>query len=98
MTLPVTVRIAALAICALAADAAHAQARGDVCYGPADASLPTNATVFACPQAGSKTVPQLAADGWRIVSMTGVVSGNGQSVQIVVQRIDRLFRSGFERP
>ena len=30
---------------------------------------PTNATVFVCPQSGSKTIPQLAALGWEVVQL-----------------------------
>ena len=30
---------------------------------------PTNATVFNCPQSGSKTIPQLAALGWEVVQL-----------------------------
>ncbi|TAH44435.1 MAG: hypothetical protein E6Q43_05245 [Dokdonella sp.] len=46
----------------------------EVRYGPASAItvIPTAATQFRCPGAGTKTINQLAQDGWRIVSMSPI--------------------------
>lgn len=84
----------------LAAAGVQAAARTDICYSgetPPNAAPPTNATVFACPQAGSRTVPELAAAGWRVVRMAPVVSSGGAAVrQQLLVRDDTLFASGFE--
>lgn len=65
--------------------------QADLCYGPNQAlganSPPSNSTVFNCPQAGNKTVPQLAADGWRIVQLTPVTtSQTTQADQLIIQK------------
>ena len=63
----------------------------DICYS-ANIALgsyapPTNATIFECPVAGNKTLPQLAADGWKVVQLMPVVtSGSTQANQLVIQR------------
>ena len=63
----------------------------EICYSD-DVALgssapPTNATLFNCPIAGIKTLPQLAALGWKVVQLTPVVtSGSTQANQIVIQR------------
>ena len=63
----------------------------EICYSPdvplGSAAPPTNATVFTCPQAGNKTLPQLAAEGWKVVQLVPVVtSGSTQANQLVIQR------------
>jgi len=84
----------------LAAAGVQAAARTDICYSaqtPPGAAPPTNATVFACPQAGNRTVPELAAAGWRVVRMAPVVADGGAAVrQQLLVRDDTLFVSGFE--
>lgn len=66
--------------------------QADICYGPefplaGPSAPPTNATVFECPQAGNKTIPQLAAEGWEIVQLSPVVvSGTDGADQLVIQR------------
>jgi hypothetical protein len=65
--------------------------QADICYSPdvplGSSSAPTNATVFACPTAGNKTLPQLAGDGWKVVQLTPVTtSGSTQAIQLVIQR------------
>ncbi len=87
-------------IAALAASAASA-ARVDICYSEVEApnaAPPTSATRFTCPQAGVKTVQQLATAGWRIIKMTPVtVSSGGFGVrQQLLIRDDTLFASGFD--
>jgi hypothetical protein len=73
----------------LAMSAAAGQA--EICYSAAvpfaAATPPTNSTVFACPIAGNKTLPQLAAEGWEVVQLTPYSLGNGdQATQLVIQR------------
>lgn len=82
--------------------AAMATPNADICYGPNYSSTTcqgtngctnaSNATIFSCPQAGSKTLPQLAADGWIVVQMTdearstNLTTGESMiAVQIVIQ-------------
>lgn len=86
-----------LAACA----GAHAQVAADVCYGPSQpasgALPPTSATVFTCPQAGNRTIAQLAAAGWSLVKLAPVMLDNVNSAaQLTIQRKDRLFRNGFQ--
>lgn len=82
---------AMLAISTFASTVASA-ANADICYGPAytltGPSVPaTNATVFSCPQAGQKTLPQLAAEGWQIVQLSPLVVGANQGAdQLIIQR------------
>ena len=70
---------------------AAAAGEADICYSPAtdfaSAVPPTNDTVFECPIAGSKTLPELAAEGWEIVQLTPVtVCGTQITDQLVIQR------------
>jgi len=94
------VPIALALVAAFAASDASA-ARVDICYSEVtapDAAPPTSATPFTCPQAGIKTVPQLAAAGWRVVRMTPVTvsSGSFGVRQQLLIRDDTLFASGFD--
>lgn len=63
----------------------------EICYS-ANVALgsyapPSNATVFECPIAGNKTLPQLAVDGWKVVQLVPIVtSGSTQANQLVIQR------------
>lgn len=54
---------------------AHA-GQADVCYGPTGpaTAMPkvTSRMVFECPSAGTKTIPDLARDGWRIAAIQPV--------------------------
>lgn len=91
----------ALALAAAFAAADASAARVDICYSEVtapNAAPPTSATPFTCPQAGIKTVPQLAAAGWRVIKMTPVtVSSGGFGVrQQLLIRDDTLFVSGFD--
>lgn len=75
----------------------------EICYGPTEAigARPTEATVFACPTAGSHTINQLAQLGWRVVALKPVSLGGTQTAsQLVLRRIaaDAIFANGFERP
>ena len=84
------------------ATTAQAQVAADICYGPSQPAFggppPSSATVFNCPQAGSKTVAQLAAAGWSLVKLTPVmVDASSSAAQLTIQRKDRLFRNGFQR-
>ncbi len=53
--------------------------QAEICYSaPINFALyvpPTNATVFVCPIAGSRTLPQLAAEGWEIVQLGPLSTG-----------------------
>lgn len=75
--------------------------RAEICYSDwsvADAP-PTNATVFNCPVSGALTVPQLAAQRWRINQITPIGRFSGSSyeyaTQLVIQE-EWIFRSGFD--
>lgn len=82
---------AALACIVLPFSNVHA-GQADICYSdPQDAfsspAPPTNSTVFHCPTAGSKTVPQLAAEGWQIGQLVGVMVNASQSAsQLIIQK------------
>ncbi len=81
-----------LTLLALLASTTSFAGNADLCYGPAYAlvgsSTPaTNATIFTCPQAGQKTLPQLAAEGWSIVQMVPVVISASQGAdQLIIER------------
>lgn len=84
-----TLRRLACASVLIACPALAGQA--DICYGPEISNLlpsaPTNSTLFNCPQAGQKTLPQLAQEGWSVVQMLPVtLSGSTQAVQLVIQK------------
>ena len=73
----------------------------EICYSPASPSgthpLPTNATLFQCPVLGSKTLPQLAALGWKAASMWQVaVAGNDIAEQLILKRGGVIYRNGFD--
>lgn len=75
----------------LAAPALAGAGVAEICYSPAEAfnvaTPPSNSTVFACPVAGNKTLPQLAAEGWSIVQLTPiVVNGTSQTQQLIIQK------------
>ena len=75
----------------------------DVCASPdepyATAHPLANTTVFACLQAGNKTIPQLATAGWEIVKAGPVVGAAGAiHYQLIIQSGESIFRSGFEQP
>lgn len=75
----------------------------DVCASPdepyATAHPLANTTVFACLQAGNKTIPQLAMAGWEIVKASPVVGAAGTiHSQLIIQSSESIFRSGFEQP
>jgi hypothetical protein len=80
-----------LGVSLLAMAGAAAGGQAEICYSAfvpfAQATPPTNDTVFTCPIAGNKTLPQLATDGWEVVQITPYASGNGQqATQLVIQR------------
>ncbi len=85
---PAFFSVIALGLVSLAVSAGEA----DICYSPAvayaSAVPPTNETVFECPIAGSKTLPELAADGWEVVQLTPLTAGGGTQItnQLVIQR------------
>ncbi|HVJ62017.1 MAG TPA: hypothetical protein VM555_04820 [Tahibacter sp.] len=62
--------------------------QADICYGPTqsanNSTLPTNSTVFSCPQAGNKTLPQLAADGWQVVQLVPVTVSTANPTNILI--------------
>ena len=62
--------------------------QADICYSPTtsanSSTLPTNATVFSCPQAGNKTLPQLAAAGWQVVQLVPVTVSIADPTNILV--------------
>ena len=73
----------------------------EICYSPASPSgshaPPTNATVFQCPATGAKTLPQLAALGWKVASMWQVsVGGSNIADQLILKRGGVIYRNGFD--
>ena len=73
----------------------------EICYSTATPfagyAPPTNATVFHCPVAGSKTLPQLASLGWTLVRLVPqTVAGTDISDQLVLKRGAVIHRDGFE--
>lgn len=73
----------------------------EICYSPALAfseyAPPTHVTLFNCPTLGVKTLPQLAALGFAVVSISSVtVSGSSISDQLILRRPELILRSGFE--
>jgi len=94
-------RIFALLALAFAPSLAGAQGRADICYSAWSSGtiLPTNSLLFSCPTAGSRTLPQLAGDGWIIVRMRPIVRSNDSGYEYATQLVIRqewIFRSGFE--
>lgn len=79
-----------------------AQVVTEVCYSPEQASgaatPPTSSTQFSCPISGTFTINQLAAQGFRIVSLSPVSGLAPLSVrqQLLVKRVARIHGSGFE--
>lgn len=58
---------------------AVAAGQAEICYS-AKANFavyvpPTNTTVFQCPTAGARTLPQLAAEGWEILQLGPLSAG-----------------------
>lgn len=75
----------------------------EICYSadqPAPAPVPSNTTTFTCPGLGVVTVGDVAAQGYLIVSLRGVVGAafNLERQQLVIRRDPRIFASGFETP
>lgn len=73
----------------------------EICYSQAvtfsEYAPSTNTTLFNCPTVGDKSLPQLAALGWAVVSISSVtVSGTNVSDQLVLRSPEPIFRSGFE--
>lgn len=73
----------------------------EICYSTATSFAnyvpPTNATLFNCPSAGSKTLLQLAALGWTLVRLAPqTVAGTDISDQLVLKRGVLIHRNGFE--
>lgn len=94
-------RIFALLALALIPALACAQGRSDICYSAWSGGniVPTNSLLFNCPTAGSRTLPQLASDGWIIGRMTPIARNTGGSYEYATQLVIRqewIFRSGFE--
>jgi hypothetical protein len=95
-----TTRVFAGVLLGLLAGTAHAE----ICYGPAhpigDAQPATASTVFHCPNAGSGTLAQLAALGWRVLRLTSIQTTGGASPeaadQLILRPVDRVFRNGFD--
>lgn len=75
--------------------------RAEICYSAwsSTSTPPTNSTVFNCPVSGALTVPQLAAQRWRINQITPIGQLSGSSyeyaTQLVIQE-EWIFRAGFD--
>ncbi len=83
---------AMFAVLALVASASASAGQAEICYSAsvpfASAVPPTNATVFACPVSGAKTMPELAALGWEVVQLTPISTNGGANItdQLVIQK------------
>lgn len=86
--------------------AAFAAASADICYsaptpvcGGGVCQNPTSTTLFDCPIAGQKTLPELAFHGWAIIQLSGYsysLNPNLTTQVLVIAKRDRLFANGFE--
>lgn len=84
-------RIVVALACALLPFGIAQAGQADICYSdpqPAvSATPPSNTTVFHCPTAGDRTLPQLAAEGWSIGQLTPIMVSSTQSAaQLVIQK------------
>lgn len=104
---------AAFAACIAVGSITTAQARAtDLCFGPTVSTYDcyttgctrtNNATVFTCPQAGTKTIPQLGQAGWAVVRLSSQAvsvdstTGNAMTTdRLIIRRVDRVFANGFD--
>ncbi len=85
--------------------AAAGQVQAEICYSPARAAnvtqAPSNSTVFDCPQAGQRTLPQLARAGYVVIKLTPVVVAGpmgsfNTADQLLLRRSNLVFRTSFE--
>jgi len=67
--------------------------QAEICYGPSSSLVSsnpsTNATIFQCPIAGARTLPQLAAAGWQITQLLPTVPDSTNTLgadQIIIQK------------
>jgi len=102
-------RIAAGASLITAATAQAAVVDADLCYSnptpitscfSTSCPLPTNTTVFHCPVAGDRSLPELALQGWIIVHLKQRTYSTATEAvmveQLTIRKGDRLFANGFE--
>jgi hypothetical protein len=83
-------------ICGVSLALIAAPSFAEICYFNSS-SAPNASSVFACPQAGNKTIAQLAMANFRVRQMSPTVGAGGATVwQLILQRSDRVFVSGFE--
>lgn len=92
-TLPIGMAVLWMSSCT----PAHA-GDADVCYAaqaprvtptrtpPVQASELTSKTVFDCPRAGKHTLPELAQEGWSIVTVAPVAAAGGMRWMVVIQK------------
>jgi len=74
----------------------------EICYSAAvpaaNATPPTNTTMFSCPQSGSMTINEIALRGFKIVALkpiSGDGSGTNIRQQLTINRGRKIFRNGF---
>lgn len=93
---------ALVGLATLASPLLVAAGEADVCYGPsANAMAAPKLTAemrFSCPSAGIASIPQLAADGWRVAHLSlvaasptgGTLGGSSTSIEaawlLVIER------------
>lgn len=63
-------------------------AQGEVCASQAKplAGPLTNDLVFVCPKAGSHTIPELYAQGWRVVSVFSQMAPGDKSSPVMTSQ------------
>lgn len=69
-------------------------AQAEICYS--NDAVPTNTSVFVCPQAGSRTIVQLAQQGYVLRQLSPRQNGSSTVWQLTVQRTEVIFRNSFE--
>ncbi|MFZ1724221.1 MAG: hypothetical protein WAT76_11390 [Dokdonella sp.] len=80
-----------LAVLALTFSVVANAGQADICYSDPypmiGSHIPTSSTVFHCPTAGNKTLPQLAAENWQVVQLLPIsIDGSQGADQILIQK------------
>lgn len=89
----------------LACCAVPSISRAEICYSDAQnaaaAVPPTSSTFFNCPDAGHKTLTELAQAGFVVIKLAPLIVGQAgpelqSAQQLIIELPARVFASGFE--
>ena len=69
-------------------------AQAEICYS--NDAQPSTSSIFACPQAGNRTLSQLAQQGYVVRQLAPRQNGSATVWQLILQRNEVIFRSSFE--